>query len=232
MQHLLPFPPMGHLFGVLSTELCFKALLSGCKVLEDTLAWNREGNKQRRSGTWAYLNCLTYCVTEEKGKESSPLFPMLLLFQTASQERLFPLCCPFPFLTVLPHSLLSNSLETDVILGSSAFIPIALVLVLVAIQRADFTNKPHTPAGPRRLVPSLASGLFWVGGPKMPLRVCSFQLSVLYSQVKTIYGHKMGTIPGDTCMLFLVLNNTRVSSEDSQRPSSPHQPNLPQSPCS
>lgn len=130
-----------------SMSPCYATVLHQC--------WKREGTEEDPAGlkTCQVTPCLvirgSFCPQDE-----------VLPPAKAQSPAPATLCCPFPFLTVLPHSLLSNSLETDVILGSSAFIPIALVLVWVAIQRADFTNKPHTPAGPRRLVPSLASGLF------------------------------------------------------------------------
>lgn len=127
---------------------------------------------------------LIYCVKEEKGKHSSPLPLMLLLFWTASQEHLFPPSLSFFF--SFPSSLSSLtpfSLALQKLMqywGLQLFIPVALLLVLVVTWRADFTNSLRTPAVPRKFVPSLASGLFWVGGPMMPSRFCSFQLSGLH----------------------------------------------------
>lgn len=102
---------------------------------------------------WTILSTqISFCWGERQRLFS---FITLPLFWTASHEHFFPLSLSFfySFPSLLPCSLPSLSFSRN---GYNTgylqlFIPMALILVLVATQKADFTSDLQTPVGPRSL---------------------------------------------------------------------------------
>lgn len=116
--------------------------------------WEKQGREKQHSGYFGQSYLHRFHFVEEKGKDYSPL-SCFLCFGQHLMSTFFLFLSPFSTLSLpcCPCSLPSLSFSKN---GYNTgylqlFIPMALILVLVATQKADFTSDLQTPVGPRSL---------------------------------------------------------------------------------